>query len=484
MFTSGSIPGRVSNRPTPTVLASPGDSAGFSSLRRLVWLRNDLRVADNPALHGACESADDPVLAVYLVSDAQSREHHEGAPRQGFVRATLETLERDLSALGIPLWIERAHYFKDAPAALMRIAGTTGAGELHFNAEYPEHEKRRDRAVEEAASKSGIACRVHHGDVILPPGLVVKDDGQPYSVFTPFKRRWLARLTPADLEALPAPECRAAPDVDVPDPGPALAALPVADHPDWPAGEAAAGLRLAEFLERQVDRYADDRDYPARPGTSCLSPYLAVGAISVRRCYQQAAAARRGGSPAASSGIEHWQSELVWREFYRHVTALFPHISRGHAFRRELDALEWRHDPEALDAWKEGRTGYPMVDAGMRQLAATGFMHNRLRMITSMFLSKHLLIDWREGERHFMEHLRDGDFASNNGGWQWSASTGTDAAPYFRIFNPASQQKKFDPDNAFVSLFVPELGTPEYPAPIVEHPFARQRALQFFRSGK
>ncbi|MGD8417509.1 MAG: FAD-binding domain-containing protein, partial [Pseudomonadales bacterium] len=281
------------------------------------------------------------------------------------------------------------------------------------------------------------------------------------------------------LTPLPAPEPRSRPTVDVPAPD-ALNGLPeAAQDPDWPAGHSAAADRLDAFVSGQLERYDEDRDYPAKPATSRLSAYLNVGAVSVRTCYARAAAAPEG------SGRESWLSELVWREFYRHVVAAHPHVSRGHAFQQHLDGLDWRHDPEGLAAWKAGETGYPLVDAGMRQLLETGFMHNRLRMITAMFLSKHLLIDWHEGERHFMRHLRDADFASNNGGWQWSASTGTDAAPYFRIFNPSSQAKKFDPDEDFIRRFVPELadGSRHYPEPIVEHKAARERALAFFKRG-
>ena len=208
------------------------------------------------------------------------------------------------------------------------------------------------------------------------------------------------------------------------------------------------------------------------------------------------AAAIVNGGGLVGGALDGWINELVWREFYRHVIAAFPHVSRGEAFRRETDAIRWRHAPEEFEAWQNGLTGYPFVDAAMRQLRDTGWMHNRLRMVTAMFLSKHLLIDWREGERHFMNNLVDGDFASNNGGWQWSASTGTDAAPYFRIFNPAAQGKKFDPGGVFTRRLVPELADVpdrylfephasglalDYPQPIVEHRFARERALAAFR---
>jgi len=447
-------------------------------LAALVWFRNDLRVTDNPALFDACEDPDEPVVGVYLVSDAQHRSHHEGDPRLGFVRAHVLELGARLQRLKIPLLIVPAPWFADVPAALMKIVHATGARRLYFNAEYPLNEARRDAAVRQACTTQGIECHVRHGDVILPPGSVAKDDGKPYSVFTPFKRRWLDRITPGDLNPLPAPGQRRSPAQTVPGDSSALDVLPgCAADAAWPVGEVAAAKRLEAFVDQALSRYRDERDFPARPATSRLSAYLNLGAVSVRSCYARAA------SESESHGRDSWLSELVWREFYRHVIAAFPHVSRGESFRQELDALEWRHDPQALAAWKAGLTGYPLVDAGMRELAATGFMHNRVRMVTAMFLTKHLLIDWREGERHFMQHLRDADFASNNGGWQWSASTGTDAAPYFRIFNPASQAKKFDPDAGYVRRFVPELtdGSRAYPDPIVEHAAARQRALAFFK---
>ncbi len=443
----------------------------------LVWFRNDLRTRDNPALFEACEAAGTgPVHAIYLICDRQARNHGEGDPKLSFLRSTLEVLTTDLDRRGIPLHIRHAPRFADVAEALGGLCRELDAKALYFNAEYPLNEARRDQAVADFCAASGIVCHRLHGDLVLPPGTVVKDDGGPYSVFTPFKRRWLDRASPAVLAPLPAPTPRTAPAGTVN--REALAVLPEApEDPDWPAGEAAAQARLAQFVADAIAAYDDDRDIPAKPATSRLSAHLALGAISVRDCYTQALADKGPGG-------ETWRSELIWREFYRHVIAHYPHVSRGEAFKRETDRLPWRHDPEALDAWKAGATGYPLVDAGMRQLAQTGFMHNRLRMVTAMFLTKHLLIDWREGERHFMASLRDADFASNNGGWQWSASTGTDAAPYFRIFNPESQAKKFDAGNTFINLFIPELrdGTRAYPEPIVEHRTARERALAFFKA--
>ncbi len=441
----------------------------------LVWFRNDLRIADNPALHDACrEHGNEAVVGVYLVSVRQHERHGEGACRLGFVRQTLNHLRASLAALNIPLWVAPAPEFADAAGVLMDIARRTNARSLYFNAEYPLNEVRRDRAVTEACAADGIDCQLRHGDVLMPPGSVLKDDGEPYSVYTPFKRRWRTRCAPDQREPLPVPEKREQPLIEVPPPE-ALELLPdqTAD-PDWPAGETQAAARLDAFLESRIERYQEDRDFPGRRATSRLSPYLAVGALSARTAYHRA--------ETAGEAAEAWLNELIWREFYRHVVNQNPHVSRGHSFRREYDDLPWRHDPEALAAWQAGETGYPLVDAGMRQLKETGFMHNRLRMLTAMFLTKHLLIHWREGERHFSRHLRDADFASNNGGWQWSASTGTDAAPYFRIFNPESQAKKFDRDSGFIRRYVPEIGTDAYPAPIVDHREARERALDFFRT--
>ena len=444
-------------------------------LTTLVWFRNDLRLADNPALFDACADAQANVVAVYLVAAAQHRAHGEGDRRLGFLRQNLELLRADLASRQIPLWIASAPQFDDAAPALLAIARATGARALYFNAEYPLNEANRDRAVVRACTAMGLVCHVRHGDVMQPPGAILKDDGEPYRVFTPFKRRWQLHGSEAARAPLPAPSPRRdLPALNVPPPD-ALEDLPLtAADPDWPAGEGAARQRLEAFLAARIDRYQSERDYPARAATSRLSPYLAMGMLSAREAYHRA----EQTGPAAAS----WLNELIWREFYRHIVWLYPHISRGHAFRRELDNLPWRHDPDALAAWKAGQTGYPLVDAGMRELAETGFMHNRLRMITAMFLTKHLLVHWREGERHFTEQLLDADFAANNGGWQWSASTGTDAAPYFRIFNPDSQAKKFDRDGDYIRRFLPEFGSETYPLPIVEHAFARQRALSFFKA--
>jgi len=451
--------------------------------RSLVWFRNDLRVADNAALVAARERGD--VVGIFVLAPAQWRGHGIGANRLSFLLRSVLELSRALARLNIPLLIRSGDRFCDHASVLAQTAGEVAADAIFCNEEYPLDEKRRDAAVGERCREARIEFRRTTGNVIQPPGSVLTAAGQPYSVFTPFERRWLAQLDSGALDVLSPPRPQTNLGIassEVPDAlsgvgHDVLAAL-------WPGGESPARQRLAQFAGGALHRYREDRDRPDRDGTSRLSPYLSLGTISARQCM---AAAR------SNDGSDVWRRELIWRDFFIHVVAGFPDLSRGRAFRQTR--VVWREDPVAFDAWRSGRTGYPLVDAAMRQLAATGWMHNRLRMLAAMFLTKHLLLDWRLGERHFMELLVDGDFAANNGGWQWSASTGTDAAPYFRIFNPVAQAKKFDPEGAFVRQWIPELagltnaaifepwrfgGADGYPQPIIVHDVARRRALAAF----
>jgi len=463
----------------------------------LVWFRNDLRLADHRALAAAARQG--PVLAVHLRALPHWRRHGHGANQLDFRARGLAALKEGLEGLNIPLLHRDIDDFAEAPDALLALARETGAEALHFNHEYPLDEVRRDRAVVEAFDAAGLAATGHHDAVAFAPGELLTGKGDYYGVFTPFARAWHRRLTPERLALSDTP----APQAPLPIASDPLPELPEGeetpiDGRQWPAGEGQAADRLERFLRFRGRHYAKQRDFPAIRGTSELSPYLALGMISHRQCLQAVLAENDGSLAEGDAGLTAWVNELVWREFYRHVAYGFPRVCRHRAFQAHTEALAWRDDEAGFAAWCEGRTGYPIVDAAMRQLVATGWMHNRLRMITAMFLSKHLLIDWRRGEAFFLRHLVDGEFCANNGGWQWAASTGTDAAPYFRIFNPTTQSTRFDPDGRFIAEWLPELaGLPakarhapprdlaggiDYPSPIVDHRAARQRALDAFKA--
>ncbi len=473
-------------------------------MRALVWFRADLRVGDNPALFNACREADRGVVAVFLLAHAQYRDHDWGPPKADFVRRSVASLSTELASLGIPLLLRDAPHFRDAPAALLSLARTLECDVVAFNEEYEVNERLRDEAVVRVFSEAGLRCVTYPDQCVVPPGEVCARDGGFYSVYTPFRTAWLAHLErEGAAPPLPAPARRGGlvcPPDPVPaelpgfTPGPGIPRL-------WPAGEEEARRRLVRFATERLRHYAEWRDQPGCNATSRLSPYLAAGVISARQCLAACVEAAGGLAPLAAidSGPATWASELIWREFYRHVMVGFPRVSMGRAFRLATERVAWRFDGAHFAAWCEGRTGYPLVDAAMRELAATGWMHNRARMVVAMFLTKHLLIDWRRGERLFMQSLVDADLANNNGGWQWAASTGTDAVPYFRIFNPVTQSRRFDPEGAYLRRWLPELESVpaaalhdpsslppaerrglDYPPPIVDHARARERAIAAF----
>ena len=515
------FPARGLPLPDPSALGrSSSVFTHGSAMHTLVWLRSDLRAADNSALHHAARHAraSSPsarVVALFILSPGEWAAHDWAPVKVDFALRTLRELSGTLAHLGIPLLIRSALTPADVVPAVLSVAAQASCSAIHFNREYELNESRRDTALLAAAKSRGIAAFAHHDQCLLEPGSVLTQTGTPFTVFTPFKRRCFDLLAERGIPpVLPAPApFPPSPAIAAPDGTPSsipgfASSLPASL---WPAGENEAHRRLRTFVDLRIHRYKADRDRPDLDGTSTLSPYLTIGAISIRQCLAAALAANNNrldaqpppATPTAARGHEGpacWITELIWRDFYRHILAAFPRLCTHRAFKPATDRLTWRTDTRELDAWTSGRTGYPIVDAAMRQLAATGWMHNRLRMISAMFLTKDLLIDWRAGERHFMQSLIDGDLASNNGGWQWSASTGTDAAPYFRIFNPASQSRKVDPDGAFIRRYVPELASLEgdaihepallppllrarldYPMPIVDHAFARNRTLAAFK---
>jgi len=341
--------------------------------------------------------------------------------------------------------------------------------EIHTNRDYAPYPVRRDLEVAQWAEDQGISFSLHEDHVILPPESVLKDDGTPYTVFTPYSRKWHRVLESMDgvpldtVDSLEQGSWASSP----------LQALPTLQEMgfDEESGNPEGWTAFDHALQPDTIRaYAERRDTPSIMGTTRMSLHLRFGTVSIRHL--------------AALGMKHsekWLTELIWREFYQSILHHFPH-SASDAFRPKYDRIPWRQDEAGFDAWCRGKTGYPLVDAGMRELNATGFMHNRVRMVVASFLCKHLLIDWRWGERYFAEKLLDYELASNVGGWQWASGSGCDAAPYFRVFNPESQMKKFDPKGIYVKRWVPEWGTPGYGAPIVEHKFARQRAIDTYKA--
>lgn len=467
----------------------------------LTWLRSDLRIDDNTALSAASERG--PTIALWLVSPGQWRAHDDAACKVDFWLRNLRDLRQSLERLNIPLLIRTIDTWGQAPQAVLEVCRQHRVQSVHWNEEYGLNEQRRDDATRALLERSAIHAHSHLDQLFFRPGTILTRSGDYFQVFSQFKKSCLEHLH-RGLPALTRRVQRQAPLQVASDPIPEQLdgfekpGRALREH--WPAGEAEAQARLARFIDETIDDYQQLRDLPATPGTSQLSPYLAAGVISPRQCLHAALASNRGEFDTGSSGVQTWINELLWREFYKHILTGYPQVSRHRAFRAQTEALPWRDAPADLEAWAQGRTGYPIIDAAMRQLLHTGWMHNRLRMIVAMFLSKNLLIDWRKGEQHFMRHLIDGDLAANNGGWQWSASTGTDAVPYFRLFNPVSQSQRFDPEGHFIRHWLPELrGLDEksihlpvkaadlfakysYHSPIVDLDSSRQRALEAFRS--
>lgn len=482
------------------------------------WFRRDLRLHDNTALAAAAKASGGAVIPVFIVDDRLLRGRYVSAARVRFLLESLQELDGALRERGSLLLLRRG----DPVQELLRLAGESGAAGIYWNRDYSPYATARDHAVEQAMRAAGYTTRSFKDAVIWEQNEVVKADGQPYTVYTPYARRWREHLAETGVQVTGLPALHGLPEPLPPtQPIPALADLGLhTEQTVIPGGERHAEQVLNTFtdLRRQhnITSYGMERDLPGVPATSRLSAHLRAGTISIRVCLQaaldteQSIAYQKQDREAQeqTSSIERWINELIWRDFYVQILANFPHVMRG-AFKREFDVLNWENNAELFAAWCAGRTGYPIVDAAMRQLTTTAWMHNRCRMIVASFLTKDLLIDWRWGERYFMQHLVDGDPAANNGGWQWSAGTGTDAQPYFRIFNPTSQGKKFDPEGVYVRHYLPELANvsekyihepwkmpaqvqqdvgviigQDYPAPVVDHAVQRQRALEMYKDGK
>lgn len=452
--------------------------------KALVWFRQDLRVRDNPALFHAAEAGE--VVGIFIEAQKQRQEHDESQAKVGLIYDSLLELRKELNSLNIPLHIRKCDYFDEQLDVIQQVIKDNDITALYINNEYPVNELERDAELEKLLVEQGIEVHPYDGDLALEPGLVKNKKGDPYKVFTPYKKAWIEKNKTAPIEPLQSPKKQFGNTVkQVTDDF-------SAEYRDdlWIAGENAAQKQLDKFLNH-VEQYNDKRDIPSIVGTSLLSPYLAIGAISSRQCIH-ALLEHYEGDEAKLYG-DTWFSELVWREFYRQILIDNPDLTKHKAFNKGTKEV-WTDNQDAFEAWKEGKTGFPIIDAAMRQLNQTGWMHNRLRMNAAMFLNKLCLVDWRWGEKYFMQKLIDGDFASNNGAWQWCSSTGADGAPYFRIMSPLSQSKRFDPEGQFIRKLVPELKDLDnksihnpsseqreelgYPEPIIDYKSARKRALE------
>ncbi|SCM75728.1 Deoxyribodipyrimidine photo-lyase type I [uncultured Pleomorphomonas sp.] len=464
----------------------------------IVWFRDDLRLADHPALEAANASGR-PVLCLFVLEQGTERRPPGGAARW-WLDKSLAALDGNLRQLGGRLTVRRG----DPRHILPELAASTRAAELHFNRRYDRDGREIDETVAAELRRLGTTVADHPGWLLFEPGTIRTKTGTPFRVFTPFWKAHRPHLAPR-ARLYRRPEAMSFF-------GDRIASEPLASlglhptHPDWSGGlaeswapgEAGAKARFLAFLDTGLPRYAGERDFPAAGASSSLSPHLRFGEIAVARVVHEVMKAEAAGSVPVEAA-EKFLAEIGWREFAWHLLSSFPDLATRN-FQTGFEHFACRTDATDFRAWSTGRTGYPIVDAGMRQLWQTGFMHNRLRMIAASFLVKHLLIDWRQGEQWFWDTLVDADAASNPFGWQWVAGTGADAAPYFRVFNPVAQGEKFDPDGAYVRRFVPEVaGLPNrflhrpweappllrppsaiYPSPIVDHEEGRKRALAAF----
>lgn len=468
----------------------------------LVWLRNDLRIHDNYALHAACRDADATVLALFIATPGQWKAHAMAPKQAAFIYQNLLDVQRSLAEKGIPLHVLHGEDFSVSVAVLKDFCQQQRVDRLFYNYQYEVNERDRDAVAERELFDMEIVSQGFDDSLLLPPSSVLTGNREMYKVFTPFSRAFVKRLHEGLPECVPAPQPRrGAPLNKLPEIKPFACPLEEFDQQLFAVGEKAALQQLRQFCQQPVTKYAEYRNIPAVDGTSRLSVYLATGVLSPRQCLHRLLKEHPDGLEEGKVFI--WLNELIWREFYRHLLVAWPKLCRHQPFISWTDRVKWQRDRQQLQAWQQGKTGYPIVDAAMRQLNTLGWMHNRLRMIVASFLVKDLLIDWREGERYFMSQLIDGDLAANNGGWQWAASSGNDAAPYFRIFNPTTQGERFDKEGEFIRKWLPELkAVPDkfihqphdwaekngvsldYPPPVVDHKEARKRTLSAFEAAR
>lgn len=423
----------------------------------IFWFRRDLRLHDNAALYHALKNHEDVLPLFIFDQDILEQLEDKADKRIDFIQRALEKVQEQLKPLGSSLLVK-----KGSPAGVfVSLLSEYTIKAVYANHDYEPYARSRDTTIKELLQGQDIPFYTYKDQVIFEKDEVVKDDGKPYTVFTPYMRKWKSRIKPFCIQSYPTEKYF-----------PSFARPEVLKIPSLEE----IGFRKTDvqFREPVVDTelikyYSGQRDFPAMQGTSRLSVHLRFGTVSIRELVREAFRLN-----------ETWLNELIWREFYMMILFHFPHVVSG-AFKPAYDAIAWRNNEDEFSRWCEGRTGFPIVDAGMRELNETGFMHNRVRMITASFLVKDLLIDWRWGEAYFAKKLLDFELASNNGGWQWAAGTGCDAAPYFRIFNPAEQTRKFDPKLIYIRKWIPEFDDLSYIQPMVDHKTARERTLKTYK---
>ena len=422
------------------------------------WFRRDLRLHDNAGLYHALQSGL-PVMPVFIFdTDILEQLDDKHDRRMVFIHQQLVKLNNELQKFG-----SRLHVYHGKPIEVWRkICVEIPVAEVFTNHDYEPYARKRDTEIEAYLKGLSIGFHTYKDQVIFEKNEVAKEDGTAYAVFTPYMKRWRAIVTDQDLQSFATENYFG--NFMQTDSHPVLS-LEQIGFDNFPVEFPSPQLR-----EEVIRQYAENRDFPGIDGTSRLSVHMRFGTVSMRELFR-----------FAWNISEKWTNELIWREFYMQILWHFPHVVKG-AFKPQYDFLKWKNDEKEFDKWCKGETGYPIVDAGMRELNETGYMHNRVRMITAMFLTKYLLIDWRWGEAYFAQKLLDFELSSNNGGWQWSAGTGVDAAPYFRVFSMDEQTRRFDPDFKYIKKWVPEFQEFNYPRPVVDYAFARKRCLDFYQS--
>lgn len=423
----------------------------------IFWFRRDLRLDDNAGLYHALKG-ELPVIPIfifdkYILDELEDKEDR----RVEFIRAAIIEIQDKLGEMNAAIEV----YYGTPVETFNMLIKKYSISKVFTNHDYEPYAVKRDAEIKELLEKSGISFHTYKDQVIFEKKELMKDNGEPYAVFTPYSRKWLATLNDFYIKAYPVKKY-----VDN------LYRQPAQEIPSMESmgfKEMGKPFPSVELEEELIDKYGDNRNFPGMKSTSKLGVHFRFGTVSIRNIASR-----------SQKLSDVYLKELIWRDFYQMVLWNFPQIGQGKAFKPEYDNIKWRNNELEFERWCQGQTGYPIVDAGMRELNETGFVHNRVRMVVASFLTKHLLIDWRWGEAYFAEKLLDFDLASNNGGWQWASGSGCDAAPYFRIFNPYIQTKKFDPDLTYISKWVPEFQEFNYPPPIVEHDFARKRCLEAY----